>query len=544
MKPIIFKAVFLATLVFLAVSNIVGQRVIKGTVYKGGKPAAGINVEVHKGKSMMTSFDGKYEVGADVSSKWIKFTDIATEESKKLDLTPTSGDNIDFYFDNVKPAAVEKTSSDVNLKTLAELQKEKNMDALSEYSLFQSFSDNKDYKSAYPHWEKLMKSYPKISPNIYINGVTILEDQLENAKTFPEKENTIHRIRDVYDQRIKYFGREGYVHGRKGKFWLDFYVHNNDSIDEAKRKEVLKKGYEWLSQSVKLQSAETEPPVLVLLMNSSSALFKLGELTKENVIKNYETCSTLISDMLAKAKPEDKEILTRSAEYIDKIFGDSGAADCDALISIYAPQFDQNSGNVDWIRKMLRKLNSANCDESELYSKATEKLFQLDPSPESAYNMARRFLKKNDIVKAKEYYKQAMSQETDQERLKVYYYEYGLLIFVKDNALQEARTYANKALAIDPTYCKALMLIAEIYASASHSFSNDAFEKSTLFWLSVDYFNKAAKAGEDCLTEASQKAAQYKQYFPNKEEGFFKGLTEGQNYTVGGWVNETTKVRF
>jgi tetratricopeptide (TPR) repeat protein len=158
--------------------------------------------------------------------------------------------------------------------------------------------------------------------------------------------------------------------------------------------------------------------------------------------------------------------------------------------------------------------------------------------------MARRFYKKNDFEKAKEYYKQAMAQETDQQKLKVYCYEYAATIFMKDNALQEARTYANKALAIDPTYCKALMLIAEIYASASHSFSNDAFEKSTLFWLSVDYFNKAAKASEDCLTDASQKAAQYKQYFPNKEEGFFKGLTEGQNYTVGGWVNETTKVRF
>lgn len=545
MKSITFKSVFLAILVVFAASTLVGQRVIKGTVYKGGKPAAGITVEAHKGNSMMTSFDGKYEVNADASSKWLKFTDIATEETKRYDLTPDAGDNIDFPFDGVKPATNTSATTGVNLKTLAELQREQNLDALSEYSLYQSFADNGDYKSAYPHWEKIMQTYPKISPNIYITGVTILEDQIEKAKTFAEKEKVAQRMTELYDQRIKYnMAKEGYALGRKASSWLDFYVHNNDNIDEAKRKEVLKKGYEWLSQSVKLQGPETESPVLVLLMNTSSTLFKMGELSKETVVKNYDTCSKLISDMLAKAKPEDKDNLAKSAEFIDRIFGESGAADCEALLGIYGPQYDQNSNDAAWIKSMLRKLKNAGCDGSDLYSTATEKLYQLDPSPESAYNMARRFLKKEDIDKAKEYYKQAMAQETDQQMLKVYYYEYALTIFAKDNTLQEARSYANKALAIDPNYCKALMLIGEIYASASHSFSGDAFEKSSLFWVSVDYFNKAAKASEDCMMEASQKAAQYKQYFPNKEEGFFKGLTEGQNYTVGGWVNEVTKVRY
>ena len=66
------------------------QRTIKGTVYMDGEPAAGVTVEAHKGSSMMTSFDGKYKVEADAKSKYIKFTLMATGESKKFDLVEES----------------------------------------------------------------------------------------------------------------------------------------------------------------------------------------------------------------------------------------------------------------------------------------------------------------------------------------------------------------------------------------------------------------------------------------------------------------------
>ena len=71
----IFRITFLiAAFTVITVSGVFAQRVIKGTVYREGKPAAGITVEAHRGGTMMTSFDGKYEVEASSNSKWIKFT--------------------------------------------------------------------------------------------------------------------------------------------------------------------------------------------------------------------------------------------------------------------------------------------------------------------------------------------------------------------------------------------------------------------------------------------------------------------------------------
>ncbi len=192
---------------------------------------------------------------------------------------------------------------------------------------------------------------------------------------------------------------------------------------------------------------------------------------------------------------------------------------------------------------MLRRLAKAGCDDSKLFFDASEKMYQLEPSAEAAFNMARMFVKQNDADKAKNYYKQAMEQETDQELLEDYYYEYALFIYAKENNNQEARNYARKTLAINPNHCKALMLIGDIYASSARSFSSDDFERATVFWVAVDYFTKA-RAGEDCLAEASKKANSYRNYFPNKETAFFQSIKEGDTYRVGGWINETTRVRF
>ena len=84
----IMKAILRITLLVVSVGLLVAnssmaQRVIKGTVYNNGEPMAGVTVESNRGSSMMTSFDGKYEVQADPKSKWIKFTFL--DDTRRVD---------------------------------------------------------------------------------------------------------------------------------------------------------------------------------------------------------------------------------------------------------------------------------------------------------------------------------------------------------------------------------------------------------------------------------------------------------------------------
>jgi tetratricopeptide (TPR) repeat protein len=547
MKAIIRITFFIVSLTVLSLTGVMAQRIIKGTVYKEGKPAAGITVEAHKGGTMMTSFDGKYEVEASSNSKWIKFTYIT--ETKRLDIEGKPGDEFDFAFDGTMPSEGDEEkasqSGDIILKSAEDLIREQDREFMNELSLYNEFYKQDNFQSAFPHWNKLYSRYPKSTINLYIHGSNMYENMIENASTPEERNKHIDELMKLYDKRIKHFGESGYVMGRKATAWLKHKLNTENPPEDEALKSVLKNGYEWLSKSVDEQGEKTELPVLVLLMQTTRSLFLLGELPKETVVKNYDNINIILNAVIA--KNEDQET-TKNAQdvkiYVEDIFGTSGAADCEALVNIFTPQFKEKSDDIEFIKNMLRRLGKANCDETELFSQATEKLYQLEPSAEAAFNMARRYLKREDIAKANEYYKQAMEQETDKKLLANYYYEYARFEFAMENKPSEARNYALKALEIDPEFCQAYMLIGDIYVAASRSFGGDAFEKSTVFWVAVDYFEKARRAGQDCSVDASQKASTYRRYFPNKEEAFFRSLQEGQTYKVGGWINESTRVRF
>jgi len=540
MKTVVHKSI-LISLIFVGFALTThAQRVVRGTVYREGKPAAGVYVEMHRStqKNVMTGFDGKYEITGDDKSKWIRFAFI--DESKRVDL-PEGVTEFNFLFDGIEPLDGGGSEAGVILKSANELVAANDLEFMNNLSMYNEFYKQGDFKSTLPPWRKLYDKYPKSTLNLYIHGAAMYESFIENAKTKEEKAAMLDSLMKIYDRRIKYFDQKGFVLGRKGDAWLKYNLPPSDDMSDEELAQMYRKGYDYVFESMQLQGVETEIPVVLLVMQTSRALFNLGKLSKEDVVKNYE----LITEVLNKkqAKNPDEQGLAEVRPIIESIFSASGAADCEALVNIFSAQYEANQNDLEFLKNMLRRLARANCDESPLFFKASEKMYHLEPSAEAAFNMARMFVKTGDTDRAKTYYKQAMEQETDNSLLENYYYEYALFIFAKEHNLQESRNYARRALAINPNNCKANMLIGDLYIASSRTFSDDNFERSTVFWVAVDYFNKA-RSGEDCVAEATQKANTYRNYFPNKEEAFFRSLAEGQNYTVGGWINESTKVRF
>jgi tetratricopeptide (TPR) repeat protein len=276
-------------------------------------------------------------------------------------------------------------------------------------------------------------------------------------------------------------------------------------------------------------------------MQVTKSLFLLGELPKEDVVNNYGVLSKIVEDQLAKDPNDEKAPVAK--EEIDKAFQTSGAADCEALLAYYEPKFNEISSDVDALKKMLRALDRQDCTSSELFAAASEKLYELDPSAEAAFNMARLFVKRDEVAKAKEYYKTAIAAETDKELLAKYYYELALFTFAKEHAYSTARDYARKSLENDPNSGRTLILIGDIYAQGAKTYGKDDFEHATVYWLAVDYYQKAKRVDPDIAATANEKINTYRVYFPDKETMFFQGLQNGQSYKLGSWINETTTVR-
>jgi hypothetical protein len=87
------------------------------------------------------------------------------------------------------------------------------------------------------------------------------------------------------------------------------------------------------------------------------------------------------------------------------------------------------------------------------------------------------------------------------------------------------------------------MLIGNAYAGVK--ISGDDFENLAVYWVAVDYFTKAKQVDPNLASNVSESINIYSGSFPTKTECFFRSITEeGASYQVGGWINETTSVRF
>lgn len=538
MKNLILKPIFLVLIAAVFLTFSAGaQRVIKGTVYREGKLAAGVLVEAQKSKDQFrTSFDGLYEITVPDNCKYLKFTFI--DDSRKFDIENNSNEVINFSFDGEIPVE-EASETGAILKPAAELIAAGDKNFMSLITLERQFYEQKDYKSALSSWRKLYKTYPKSTSNIYIHGLNMYQNMVEKASDRKIKDLYIDTLMQVYDKRIKHFDQKGWNMGRQGTDFIKYKILDNDNLSDDQLKSIMKKGYNYLSESVKLQGLESEAPVLILLMQSTNRLYGLGELTKANVVENYDLVSKIASNYLEKDPTSQNFITARDA--IDQVFQSSGAADCDALISIYEPKFDQLASNIDDLKKMIRLLDRQNCDASPLFAKASEKLYELEPSAEAAYNMARLFVKQGKLDKAESYYKQAVASEKDPLNLSKYYVELGKLSF--NSKPQEARGFFKKAIENNPNSGTAYMFLANLYANNSKSYGENEFEHTFVFMVAVDYYAKAKRVDPTVEAEANEKISLYSQYFPSKEDIFFNGYTVGQSISVGSWIGESTTLR-
>lgn len=400
-------------------------------------------------------------------------------------------------------------------------------------SLYVEYYRQKSYDDALPYWRIVFAECPTANFNMYIHGVKMQELLAGKADNKEQKFAHLDTMMLIYDQRIKYFGLEGKVLGRKGIDWLKM----KSKIGTV---EDIKVGYDYIKQSVDMQKNKSENAVLALFMNASGILFKAGELTQDNIIQNYATASQ-ISDYKISQKPENTEY-QKLKESIDAIFSKSGAATCEALIKLFQPKYDQTPEDKELLTKIIVFLAGTDCKDSDLYFHASTSFHKIDPSAKSSYFLAEMNVDRANYEKASTLYKQAIELETDSKEKARYYMKLGDITYHKLGNNSLSRTYARKAAELDPESGHPYLLIGAIYAG-SEPCGDDDIAKKALYWIAVDNFAKAKQVDNELAEIANKSINAYSQHFPDTETIFFHGLKVGGRYTVGCWINETTIIR-
>ncbi len=425
---------------------------------------------------------------------------------------------------------------------------------------------NKSYDVAYPYWKEVFTNYPLASVNVYYHGPTLLKQLIATTTDEQKKNEYINELMSVYDQQLKYLDllqqftksqlSEGNILGKKAMDYIK-YVADADA-DSA---------YNMLSKSVAIDKGLSEYYVTQQFMKYSAMKYKKDAAAHgEQIIQDYLDASVYIVEVLDKynaniesynkkyqelqdprdsikavqvGKQIDQARISRSN--VDAYFINSGAASCEDLNKIYSENIDAHKNDISYLNKVISVMSMLKCTDQDAYLTASEYALAIEPTSKAAMGCGYRYYKRGEIDKALELFDQAIELESSVTNKAELCYKVGAIYF-SQKQYAKARTYAQKAIALNSKFGDPYILIAQCYA-ATPSWSDDNVKNGCTYFAAIDKLQRAKAVDPTVQKEANKLIASYSTYTPSKEDLFMRGYTSGTKVTIGGWINETTTIR-
>lgn len=422
------------------------------------------------------------------------------------------------------------------------------IEVLSNISLYREAYKVKNWAEALPSWKYVFDNAPLAQVRIYTDGAWML-GQLTQKETDPtKKQEYFDLLMKVYDQRLahledlnsiatpKTVSTKGNVLCRKA---YDYYYFAPNKDNE--------KAYEMFRAGIDDMGPNTEAFVLYGFIECSYNRFVANQdnsTVREDFIRDYMETNSICDRLLDQAKEFVADTLnpdTIAAQKIvdnyqptqdkcNELFVQSGAADCDALETIYRAKVEANKTDLNYLNEVLSVLTQFDCDKSNIYYIASDYAYALKKTPNAAIGRAQKCLKEGNSSKAMEYLNEAISLETNQQKKAQIALSIASILYRKGN-LSGCRSYCNRVLQYQPSNGQAYLMIANCISRVA---SGDMLEKSKYYCLATDYALKAKRVDPACAARANRAIAGYSNGYYPKTEAFFSGIKAGQSVTVMG----------
>ena len=375
-------------------------------------------------------------------------------------------------------------------------------------------------------WRKVLLECPKASLNTFVDGATIIGYMISKAET-PELKNAyIDTLMLVYDIRLKYFGKEGYVHGRKG---MGLFSYDPSRVEEV---------YGMLEKSIVICGNETEYAVVDLFFRLTIELFTSDLAEKSLILENYDITSNIVDYHI----DNDTKYASRYENvknHIESSF--EPFASCEDLIPLYTVKLKADPNNVELLKKVTFMLDKKGCDDSPLYFDASVKLHELEPSPESAFHIGKMMYNKQNYTEAIVYLNEGLGMENVDMLETCYFALADCYKNIKD--FPSSVKMAKEVIKLNSSDGRPYILIGDMYAETAGKCGSNDLEKKAPFWAAVDKYYQAKKIDPELSDVVNQRISAYSKQFPTAEMIFFHDYSEGQSYTVNCWFNEPTTIR-
>lgn len=379
------------------------------------------------------------------------------------------------------------------------------------------------YQEAIPSHEWLLANTPDLNESLYQNGAKIYESLVDTEKDPVKIAQYKSKAMDMYDLRIKYFGKEDFVLNRKVYPAYKFYKD-----DKTKYKEL----YEMFTRAFELNKNEFNSSNLVAYMDVVRRYKAVkGDISDEKVIDIYSQVMDVVEFQRSSGK--NLATLDKIADNIDKLLTSTIDLNCDFVESILGPKL-AGSTDVKLAKKVFQLMLTGKCSDRPLAFDAAQIINKSEPSFGIAKFLAIRAIQNGDKVTALKYYEEAISL-TDENSSKAEIYMSIAKINASNGEKSEARTNARKAIAFDPSLKDAYSLIGDLYMT-SFDECKAGVKKTYDYAVFIAAYKMYERAGDSAGMSKS------KALFPSIEDIFSEGFEEGQNYQVGCWINESVKI--
>lgn len=413
------------------------------------------------------------------------------------------------------------------------------------YVLYRDFIKAGDWDGAYDLWKKVIQVAPAADGKrntVLADGIKFYEHYKELATDSTEKAAYVDQIFEMYDRIDQCYPEGGFIKARKA---FDYYYTYPERASRMEIFELFKTAIDeddletpdfainpFTSLLVELYFAEK-----IDLTTAQTYQLKVREILAEG-LKNCADNNTCARWEVI------EEYVPNRLEAFETV---RGFYDCTYYMDKYYADFLENPEDCDLMRTVYSRLKWGGCAEederfAELIRLGNEQCVTstVNVTLKQGYDC----LQNADYDCAVESFEQAVAEADDAEKKA----KYLLLIAKIYNAhlknFPQARAYALKAAEVKPNWGEPYILIGRLYASSGPLCGpGRGWDSQIVVWPAIDMWNKAKSIDPDAAAEANKWINRYAQYMPTKEDVFIRNLKAGQNFSVGCWIQRTTRIR-
>lgn len=302
-------------------------------------------------------------------------------------------------------------------------------------SFYTQYEKQDNLKDAAPNWRKAIKYCPPTaSQNMLIDGMKIMRNEIREYRNNPiRKKELVDTLMMLHELRLEYYPK--YKVTALGNRAVDMmnYAEPGSEMDV----------YNALGEVLDVAKEKTSTTVAVRYVNYAIQLYKSGRLMDSDVFSAFQKSIGVLEQIKA-AKPS--KAVDNAIADVESLFAGSGVASCDNLVTVFQPRYEANPQDKTVLSNIVTLFSSTGCTDQELFLKAVEGLYQVDPSSNSAHLLFQLYSALPDGGdQAIKYMNEAIAfEDSDAEKDAEYNFELATYLFSKLHRNAEAVAAAKR----------------------------------------------------------------------------------------------------